>query len=334
LRKVIGQYQAQREVSRTMFKKMMEKWVTGAVVCALSFASSSDANAGWGSSGGSWGSSGGSWGSSGGSWGSSGGSWGSSGGSWGSSGGSWGSSGGSVGRWHGRRHTSVYSAGSWGSSGGSWGSSGGSWGSSGGSVGVVSGADVSPYVVRPQAVVVARATNSVSRPDARSALLTVSVPADARVYVNGKATSSTGSFRQFTSPSLSQGAAYTYEVRAEATRGGQVVGQTQTVQLRAGQTQNLAFNLDQPRAVETSLTLQVPQDAIVVLAGEATTATGSVRTYKTKTLTPGQAWSDYSIQVSVVRNGQLVTQEKTIRLVGGHQESLRFSFDDQQVAAR
>jgi uncharacterized protein (TIGR03000 family) len=244
---------------------------------------------------------------------------------------------GSVGRWHGRHHTSLYGGGSWGSSGGSWGSGGGwggSWGSSGGAVGVVTGAYVSPYIARPQAVVVARATNSVSRPDARSALLTVSVPADARVYVNGKATSSTGSFRQYTSPGLSQGAAYTYEVRAEATRGGQVVSQTQTVQLRAGETQDLAFNLDQPRGVETALTLQVPQDAIVVLAGEATTARGEVRTYKTKTLTPGQAWPDYSVQVSVVRNGQLVTQEKTIRLVGGQQESLRFSFDDQQVAAR
>ncbi|MCU0874871.1 MAG: TIGR03000 domain-containing protein [Pirellulaceae bacterium] len=152
--------------------------------------------------------------------------------------------------------------------------------------------------------------------------------------LNGKATSSTGSFRQYISPSLSQGGAYTYEVRVEATRVGQVVGQTQTVQLRAGETQNLAFNLDQPRAVETSLTLQVPQDAIVVLAGEATTATGAVRTYKTKTLTSGQAWPDYSIEVSVVRNGQLVTQEKTIRLIGGRQESLRFSFGDQQVAAR
>ena len=112
-----------------------------------------------------------------------------------------------------RRHTSVYSAGSWGSSaerGGSWGSSGGSWGSSGGSVGVVTGAYVSPYIARPQTVVVARATISVSRPDARSALLTVSVPADARVYINGKATSSTGSFRQYASPNLSQGKTYTY----------------------------------------------------------------------------------------------------------------------------
>ena len=199
---------------------------------------------------------------------------------------------------------------------------------------MATGAYVSPYIARPQAVVVARATNSVSRPDARSALLTVSVPADARVYVNGKATSSTGSFRQYASPSLSQGKTYTYEVRVEANRGGQVVAQSETVLLRAGETQNLAFNLDQPRAVETSLTLQVPQDAIVVLAGEATAATGTVRTYKTTTLSPGQAWSDYSIQVSVVRNGQMMTQEKTISLVGGRQESLRFAFGDNQVAAR
>jgi uncharacterized protein (TIGR03000 family) len=154
------------------------------------------------------------------------------------------------------------------------------------------------------------------------------------VYINGKATSSTGSFRQYASENLSQGKMYTYHVRAEAERGGKAVTQSETVQLRAGKTLNLAFNLDQPRAVETSLTLQVPDDAVVVLAGEATAATGTVRTFKTTNLNSGQAWSDYSIQVSVVRNGQTMTQEKNISLVGGRQESLRFTFGDHQVAAR
>lgn len=302
-----------------MSRIVMGKLAVGALVCALTVGTAGEAKARWGSSGGSWGSSGGSSGSSGGSWGSSGGSWGSSGGSWGSSGGSWG-----------RRSHHVYygswgsSGGSWGSSGGSWGSSGGSSGSSGGSVGVVTSTYASPYVTRSKTVV----TSSTK------ASLTVSVPADARVYINGRATSSTGTMRQYASPNLSQGKTYTYEVRAEANRGGQVVKQTETVQLRAGETRNLAFRLDQPRAVETGLTLNVPEDAVVVLAGEATTATGSLRTYKTAHLNAGQEWSNYAVQVSVVRNGQTLKQEKTISLVGGRQESLRFTFAEQQVAAR
>jgi uncharacterized protein (TIGR03000 family) len=312
-----------------MIEKMMGKVVSGALVCMLSLASAGDAKAGWGSSGGSWGSSGGSWGSSGGS----------SGGSWGSSGGSWGSSGGSVGRWHAYRHTSVYSAGSWGSSGGSsggsWGSSGGSWGSSGGSVGVVSSAYASPYVLRPTVDSMAARFGSTSRtPDSRSATLAVAVPADARVLINGRATTSIGTVRQFAAPGLASGKSYTYEVRAELDRNGQVVAQSQTVQLRAGETKNLVFDLERSREIQTSLTLQVPADATVVLAGEATTATGAVRTYRTSALNARQTWSGYTVQVSVVRNGREITQEKTIDLVGGQQTSLAFAFGDTRVATR
>lgn len=306
------------------------KLAVGALVCALTAVMAGDAKAGWGSWGGSWGSGGGSWGS--------------SGGSWGSSGGSWGSQGGLAGRWHAGR--SYYSAGSWGSSGGSWGSSGGSWGSSGGSWGSSGGSAgvvtddyatpyMSSYVVRPQAAVVARSTNSVRPVNSDSARLTVTVPADARVYINDRATTSTGTLRQYDSGNLTSGKTYTYQVRAEANRDGQLVTQSETVRLRAGDTQNLAFRLERPRAVETSLTLSVPEDAIVVLAGQEANGTGPVRTFKTTKLNRGQVWTDYSIQVSVVRNGQMLTQQKTISLVGGRQESLSFAFDNNnQVASR
>ena len=53
-----------------------------------------------------------------------------------------------------------------------------------------------------------------------SALLTVSVPADARVLVNGVPTRSTGDVRRYVSRNLNPGFSYTYEVTTEATVNG------------------------------------------------------------------------------------------------------------------
>ena len=55
------------------------------------------------------------------------------------------------------------------------------------------------------------------------AFLTVSVPADAKVFVNGMATTSTGTTRQYVSRGLASGYSYSYEIRVEVTRDGRIV---------------------------------------------------------------------------------------------------------------
>ncbi|HWB09715.1 MAG TPA: TIGR03000 domain-containing protein [Pirellulales bacterium] len=361
-----------------MFRNL-KAFTVGAAVLAGSVAwGTSEADAFWGhSSGGSygsWGSSGGSWGSSGGSWGSSGGSWGSSGGyyygsygghhhrhhhrrayygSWGSSGGSWGSSGG-------------YYYGSWGSSGGSWGSSGGSWGSTGG---VVVGGDVmapaapsmpaSPPPPHPSDMpadgtpqpgadldmpeegapaVPTDNGNTFYRPST-NATLTVRVPAEARVFVNGLATTSTGTVRRYVSNGLRAGYAYTYQIRVEVIRDGQTVSETQTVKLQAGDTPNLEFALNgsdsdpianQP--VRTSVTLYVPADARVYLSGNETHSSGEVRTFSTTKLAAGESWGNYVVRVEVDRNGRTLSKEETIAINGGETRDLAIDFDAPQVA--
>jgi len=127
---------------------------------------------------------------------------------------------------------------------------------------------------------------------------------------------------------------YLYKVRAEINRDGRLVSQTRIVRVRAGEATNVDFDLEPAGEVQTALTLHVPQDATVVLAGEETTATGTVRTYRTAALDARQTWSGYTVQVSVVRNGRQVSEEKTIDLVGGQQTSLAFTFDDERVAFR
>jgi len=154
--------------------------------------------------------------------------------------------------------------------------------------------------------------------------LNVLVPADARLFVNGNATTSQGTNRQFVSRRLEAGGAYKFDIRAERTVEGQVVEETKSVVLVAGKSQEVTFALAKPNAkAETVLTLNVPADAKVVLAGNSTKTIGEQRVYRTKELNNGQVWEDYTIVVT--HNG--VTKEKVIRLIGGDEMQVAFNFD-------
>jgi uncharacterized protein (TIGR03000 family) len=329
--------------------KMFGKVLAGAFVTLALFAWTSQAEAfghRWHGSSGGWGSSGGS----GGSWGgSSGGSSGWYGGSSGGSSGSWGSSGGG---WHHRHHHRG-----WGSSGGSWGGSSGgssgSWSSSGGSSGgsyYYAPADVYPVdpslvppagavppagIVPPAGAVPPAGTvpgtpTSINRADG---LLAVNVPDDAKIFVNGQPTTSTGSLRQYISRDLKNGFNYSYEVRAEAIRDGKTVEQLKTVNVRAGETATVNFDFPATQEAETSLTVHVPADAKVYLAGNPTKAGGEKRVFRTTGLAGDKSWEGYTVRVELERGGRVITKEETISLKAGESRELRFEFEGDKVAS-
>jgi uncharacterized protein (TIGR03000 family) len=98
---------------------------------------------------------------------------------------------------------------------------------------------------------------SSSQPASDSALLMVSVPADAKVFVNGRPTKSTGESRHYTSTGLQPAAFYPYQVRAEFIRGGKLVSEEKTVQLTAGQTSSLAFSAaSEPQMADVATSAQ------------------------------------------------------------------------------
>jgi uncharacterized protein (TIGR03000 family) len=163
-------------------------------------------------------------------------------------------------------------------------------------------------------------------------LLTVNVPKDAKIFVNGQATSSTGEVRQYVSRDLKDGFSYTYEVRAEVVRDGKTIEETKTIDLRAGANNALAFTFDS-KSVETSLTVRVPADAKVYLAGNATTATGEVRVFKTTGLSNGKGWNDYTVRVEFERDGQLVSREEKVSLKAGDTKELSFETETPKVAS-
>lgn len=332
---------------------------------------------GGGSSGGyyatSHGSSGGSWGSSGG-----GGSHGGRGlfrrlharraSSWGSSGGGWGSSGGSSG---------GYYATSYGSSGGGWGSSGGSSGGYIYSAPIESapidrappappqgavrpyddremappepgfdGRDSGPGNVPPPTFNDPGAPGTPGdalpettlRTDSRSALLAVRVPANARVLVNGRETTSTGSHRHYVSRGLRQGQRYGYEVTAEVNRGGKTVTKSRTVYLTAGQTASVAFDFAAEtvaaKPAETSLTLHLPADAKLYLAGREMKSTGPVREFSTTKLTAGNEWLNYPVRVVATIDGREVTKEDVITIKAGEAREVTINFADAELASK
>jgi uncharacterized protein (TIGR03000 family) len=314
-----------------------------AVAMALSFAS--EANAGWGSFGGS----GGSYGS------------------WGGSGGSYGSGGGWGFRRRARGWGSYGSYGSYGSSGGSYGSYG-SYGSSGGSYGSYGGYSSYGYgaPVVNRGVVIESGSGEVYRdaaptqsyeaaptdapldesapamPDNNtdvdtnlSALLTVDVPNAAIVYVNGYRTRSAGTHRRFLSSRLQQGETYAFEVRAVLNHDGREVGKTKVVTLARGQRRNIDFSeLASAETDVTTVKLHVPEDAVVTLAGQPTRVQGATRVFSTDRLAAGQTWDDYVVRVAFVRDGREVIRERTLTVRAGEVHEVNFDVDETRLAAK
>ncbi len=252
---------------------------------------------------------------------------------------------GSCGSWGG----SYGSYGSYGSCGGSWGSYGsyGSWGSYGCCGYSYSSCGCCGSAV-PAATIVPSTPMTPPPPGADgkttynpsvasdSALLAVSVPADAKVFVNGRATTSVGAQRQYVSRGLETGMRYAYEVRAEMTRDGKTVSETRTVELTAGTSANVSFENAATQTVQkktasprTAVLLHVPADAKVFLAGQETKSSGATREFSTARLTDGQRWDNYTVRV--ISGGQ--TQEKTISLTAGESRDLTFDFSAAKVAS-
>jgi uncharacterized protein (TIGR03000 family) len=81
--------------------------------------------------------------------------------------------------------------------------------------------------------------------DARStapATIIVMVPADARLTVDGNATTSTTARRVLVTPSLEVGSEYVYSLTASVVVDGQIVPQTQNVTVRGGSTTQVSFD--------------------------------------------------------------------------------------------
>jgi uncharacterized protein (TIGR03000 family) len=102
-------------------------------------------------------------------------------------------------------------------------------------------APAAPAPVEPAAPLMPKTSGTSAE---QSGVLTVWVPYDATVTVNGLETRSSGSRRQFVSYGLKPGFSYKYVVRAEVVRNGQVQEDTRTVTMTAGDITAVAFGFN------------------------------------------------------------------------------------------
>ena len=164
----------------------------------------------------------------------------------------------------------------------------------------------------------------------KSAMISVNVPADAIVYINGYKTSSTGAQRRFLSAGLESDERYAYEVRA-------VLGdlrQTKVVTIRAGSRTNVVFDdLSDTDPMLTTLKLHVPTDARVTLAGQETSMSGSTRVFTTRRLDKGKKWNEYLVHVSVERDGEQMVRERTLTIRAGETHEMSFLVDETSIAS-
>jgi uncharacterized protein (TIGR03000 family) len=91
---------------------------------------------------------------------------------------------------------------------------------------------------RPRTSVV---TASAKMTSATPAQVTVHLPADAKLFVDGVACPLTSDTRSFATPGLQPGQKYVYTMRMEVVRDGATQSESQRVVLEAGQTTNVNF---------------------------------------------------------------------------------------------
>ena len=119
-------------------------------------------------------------------------------------------------------------------------------------------------------------------------------------------------------------------------RDGRETEQTKTVTISAGGRSSVSFaDLSLADAMAMldagAITLKVPAEAKVWLAGNATTSVGEMRQFETTGLPAGQTWKNYEIRVVTVVDGREQVATKVIDLAAG--QSLELAIDPAQRTA-
>ena len=103
-----------------------------------------------------------------------------------------------------------------------------------------------------------RASADTQGADAKAVVLTVSLPADAKLFINDLPTASTGEVRHFASTQFPAGRVYRYRLRAEVMNDGVPVVEERIVRLSAGQDAAIAFERPGQAAIGEMATIDSP----------------------------------------------------------------------------
>jgi uncharacterized protein (TIGR03000 family) len=134
----------------------------------------------------------------------------------------------------------------------------------------------------------------------------VTLPADARLLVDGQTLPLTGAVRVFQTPPLNPDQDYYYELTMEVERSGRTVRRSQTVWFRAGKVARVEFAEPGPDAAGANtarIHVRVPAGAVLFVEGNPWKGSSSRRTIQTPPLDPGRTHY-YLLRVEVERDGR------------------------------
>jgi uncharacterized protein (TIGR03000 family) len=174
------------------------------------------------------------------------------------------------------------------------------------------------------------AAPAVVQASGEAATVVVQVPADARMWVDGQAADLTSATRTFQTPALEKGRDYSYTIRAEATRDGQVVSQSQRVVVRAGQVSRVDFGdlsatarATPAAAAPAHVTVRLPENGRLFVDGVAYPRRSTAPTFDTPALEPGRSYF-YTFRVEVPDAGETRSESRRIEVRAGKQVDVDF----------
>jgi len=173
------------------------------------------------------------------------------------------------------------------------------------------------------------------------ATVVVRLPADARLFAEGRLLALTSSERTFVTPPLQNGPEYSYTFRAEYLRDGETIARSKTVAVKPGATVTVEFTdgmaKAEPRKMEPApakptsnpktpavpsaldrarITVKLPPGATLYVDGKKNERTEPVREFNTPPLPAGQEFA-YLMKAEVLRDGRPETTTTKVSFRAG-----------------
>jgi uncharacterized protein (TIGR03000 family) len=160
----------------------------------------------------------------------------------------------------------------------------------------------------------------------QAAHVTVTLPAEAKLFVQGVACPLTSAKRTFDTPKLQVGQNYIYTLRAEVARAGRTLVETRQVSITAGKRVVVDFgdmSAAKVAAGPAQVTVLLPEEAKLLVQGMACPLTSGKRTFSSPQLQAGQSYT-YTLQAEVIRVGQSITESRRVTLAAGQRVVVDF----------
>lgn len=151
----------------------------------------------------------------------------------------------------------------------------------------------------------------------------VRVPADAKLFADGQATTLGGAERVFQTPELTSGRDFQYTLKVEIPEGTETKSISKQVVVRAGHRTVVDFT-GAADTVTSSVTVNLPAKSKLFVDGVATSTTGGTHTFKTPELTRGKSYV-YKFSAEIERDGQTELESREVTFKAGEPVNVNFT---------